>query len=353
VRTNIAKLQPGEAFAWVAGEDYLERVQFPMHSTFDSSRAPRPGEQMLDVELQPIALGALQNLLTVAPSQDPAAVKESTQPNRELARENARLRDRVLELEDNDRWLRGLLLDCVHGMGRIIEIATVPYAKLQEITGPPAAGAYAGVGPEPAGEESCPPRPPAPAQRPAPTAAPSPPPSAPAFVGELPPPRGRALEVLEVLDLTLYQHRGLADRGVKEKTWAFQCGINPKSSTWRGHKAALRGYFVQNGDRCRLSADGEALFADNRPANLPAVEIGRSLVESIARDMKPAGSASILRYLAGIWPRSASRADLARVTSVAMGSSTFRGYLAPLNALEMLEKDGQNYRLARDLMEWD
>lgn len=63
VRAKLAHLSVGEAFVWVPGEGFLERVQFPLFSTFDSGRTPKHGERIDGVTLPPIDLGAISAAL--------------------------------------------------------------------------------------------------------------------------------------------------------------------------------------------------------------------------------------------------------------------------------------------------
>lgn len=59
VENDLAKLEVGQAWAWVPGADFLERVRFPLFETYDSGRTPQHGERIGDVELRPIDIGEL------------------------------------------------------------------------------------------------------------------------------------------------------------------------------------------------------------------------------------------------------------------------------------------------------
>jgi hypothetical protein len=63
VEKDLAKLSVGQAWAWVPGEDFLERVQFPMFETYDSGRTPKHGEKIENVELKKLDVGELAKLL--------------------------------------------------------------------------------------------------------------------------------------------------------------------------------------------------------------------------------------------------------------------------------------------------
>ncbi|MEA3537645.1 MAG: helicase HerA-like domain-containing protein [Pseudomonadota bacterium] len=63
VMDTLAKLGVGEGWVWSAGADFLERIQFPMFRTYDSSRTPKHGEVVDAVHLPPIDLDAVKALL--------------------------------------------------------------------------------------------------------------------------------------------------------------------------------------------------------------------------------------------------------------------------------------------------
>lgn len=63
VELQLPGLKVGEAFAWVPGADFLERVQFPLFSTFDSGRTPKHGEKVGKVTLKKLDVGAMASLL--------------------------------------------------------------------------------------------------------------------------------------------------------------------------------------------------------------------------------------------------------------------------------------------------
>jgi len=60
---TLAKLSVGEGWVWSAGADFLERIQFPMFRTYDSSRTPKHGEVVDAVRLPPIDMDAVKALL--------------------------------------------------------------------------------------------------------------------------------------------------------------------------------------------------------------------------------------------------------------------------------------------------
>lgn len=80
VLKELSSLKIGEAFAWVPTADYLERVQFPLFSTYDSGRTPRHGEVIEGVTLPPIDMSAIGDALAAATAEitpSPAPSKSS------------------------------------------------------------------------------------------------------------------------------------------------------------------------------------------------------------------------------------------------------------------------------------
>lgn len=107
IEQQLAKLDVGEAFAWVPAADFLGRVRFPLFATYDSGRTPRHGETVEAVKLPSIDLSALQAALaSVAktegdhpddsiPTEPKAALKKGGEVGRMLKQRD----DRIAELE--------------------------------------------------------------------------------------------------------------------------------------------------------------------------------------------------------------------------------------------------------------
>ena len=92
VEKDLAQLSVGQAWAWVPGADFLERVQFPLFETYDSGRTPQHGETVGDVALAPLDMGA------IAAALNPERADEQSEEER-LSAEVARLRRRVEQLQ--------------------------------------------------------------------------------------------------------------------------------------------------------------------------------------------------------------------------------------------------------------
>lgn len=101
IEKQLAKLSVGEAFAWVPGADYLERVQFPLFRTYDSGRTPKHGETISDVELPTIDLSAVQAALASvgAEPEVPADPIEALKAGHAVDAALKERDDRIAELE--------------------------------------------------------------------------------------------------------------------------------------------------------------------------------------------------------------------------------------------------------------
>lgn len=161
--------------------------------------------------------------------------------------------------------------------------------------------------------------------------------------GDTEAPTGRALEVLQVL----VDSKPVGGRWLTEKAWAMRCRVDRKSSTWRGYKAKLRGWFSQENGRVSATRAANGLFpVHSKPLT------GRALVQSFMADL-PTGAGEVLKVLAGVYPNSIDRKALADAVGTEASKSTFRGYLAPLSKLELIERQGELIRLADELMQED
>ena len=110
VESHLSSLEVGQAWAWVPGADFLERVQFPLFETYDSGRTPQHGERVGDVELQPINVGEL------AAALKPADLEAESEVER-LRGQVARLRER-LDRAERER------LAAIASANRLLEVMT-------------------------------------------------------------------------------------------------------------------------------------------------------------------------------------------------------------------------------------
>lgn len=63
VEQQLSKLKQGEAYVWVPPADFLERVQFPLFSTYDSGRTPKHGETVAHIDLPKIEVSEIAEQL--------------------------------------------------------------------------------------------------------------------------------------------------------------------------------------------------------------------------------------------------------------------------------------------------
>lgn len=101
VMATLAKLEVGEAWVWVPPADFLERVQFPLFSTFDSMRTPRHGERVEAVKLPPIDMSAIAEALGAAAAPAPAHAPIGADAAQLLAAKDAE----IAELRERERLL--------------------------------------------------------------------------------------------------------------------------------------------------------------------------------------------------------------------------------------------------------
>jgi hypothetical protein len=138
VMANLSKLDVGEAFAWVPGADFLERVQFPLFRTFDSGRTPKHGEKIASISLPTIDLSAVEKALeSVKPAVKETKKQDKPRPSPEefdkrrdevfrLRTYNAELESKVRELKSEARELTKQLDKAKDALATIARIASKP-----------------------------------------------------------------------------------------------------------------------------------------------------------------------------------------------------------------------------------
>jgi len=110
-------------------------------------------------------------------------------------------------------------------------------------------------------------------------------------------------------------------------------GVNPSTSTWRGYLAPLRaGGYLEDvvGDRLQLTDRGRGIA---RIADVPSRD---ELLETWTQRVSPA-SGTILRALAAVYPATLESQQIAARIGVDPSTSTWRGYLAPLRKLGLVD----------------
>lgn len=93
VENDLAKLEVGQAWAWVPGADFLQRVQFPLFETYDSGRTPQHGETVGAVKLQPLDVAELAAALAPEDEEQESEIEALRRRVARLEGHNARLED--------------------------------------------------------------------------------------------------------------------------------------------------------------------------------------------------------------------------------------------------------------------
>jgi len=108
---QLAKLEVGEAFAWVPSADFLERVRFPLFDTYDSGRTPKHGETVEAVKLPSIDLSALQAALASVAADDDGDYPDDTIPAEPVAalKKGGEVGRLLVERDNRIAELEGLL----------------------------------------------------------------------------------------------------------------------------------------------------------------------------------------------------------------------------------------------------
>lgn len=121
VEANLAKLHIGEAYVWVPPADFLERIQFPLFSTFDSGRTPKHGERIVPIILPQIDVTEFEQALDLgdAKSESGDASDFARQVNN-LTMKLAAMESRALTAE---ALIAGIRLDgSSHDGSSIVEL---------------------------------------------------------------------------------------------------------------------------------------------------------------------------------------------------------------------------------------
>ena len=111
ILADLPQLQTGEGYVWAPGYGILERVAFPVIRTFDSSRTPPRGEQI--VTPRTLAEVDLTAITAALAAPDPHHHEKPPQPDRrhavDLERQIAAAQTRIVALEQENRDLRSRL----------------------------------------------------------------------------------------------------------------------------------------------------------------------------------------------------------------------------------------------------
>lgn len=336
VEATLAKLAVGEAWVWVPAADFLERVQFPLFSTFDSGRTPRHGERIEQVRLPPIDLTAIAAALAspsphagddAGPVKRSGSVCDSAQVDE--------LRRRIAELETERDVLRTELA----GEKRHVVRYETALQRLRDMVGRALAGedteqvqsGQAGalvLSPPPGaarGDEA----------RAAPGEAEGAAASPDSAAGRI---RGR-----KALAALLQKNIGLTER-----QWAWTAGFSVKGGTWGTYKAALRAAgLVEERDGRWWPTD--AGYREELDGFQPFPDLGPELARFWGG--KIPGVRRMVDILLKRWPHWTTREGLAADLGMAAAGGTFGTYLSRLRANRLIVESGKRLRLNPELME--
>lgn len=99
VEKDLAKLIVGQAWAWVPGAEFLEKVRFPLFETYDSGRTPKHGEVIGDIALKSLDVSELAKMLRGEEDGSADAMELAQQEIARLRQQVAGLRERVRDAE--------------------------------------------------------------------------------------------------------------------------------------------------------------------------------------------------------------------------------------------------------------
>ncbi|MEM1191523.1 MAG: helicase HerA-like domain-containing protein [Pseudomonadota bacterium] len=305
---TLPKLSVGEAMAWVPAVDFLERVQFPMFTTYDSGRTPKHGETRADVALPSIDLSGVESLLGDAVA---ASEGQEQQADTDATRYASTLRQMIQELTEELRQTQEQL--------RAAE-ATIANVRAAVSSSPvPAGGTSTAVNAT---------------SKQAPAAAAAPP----AEKGQKLGPERKPLKAL----------CGIYPGGLTEAQWSVAAGLKRGSGTWSTYKSRLRkgGFIVQRDGRYFATQEGidTAGFVEVPPppgSDRALWWAGR--LKSVDR---------MVQALITAYPAWTSRDDLANQLGLAASGGTFSTYLSRLSGPGVIERDRERgIRLSAEVME--
>lgn len=304
VLAQLSKLNTGEAFAWVPGADFLERVQFPMFTTFDSGRTPKHGEKVASIELPKIDLSVVEKALAaVKPVEKEKKAAPAMAPvdNAELLA----LRKQVAALTSNNEFLSGEVVILKNRLASIAEIVNAPVGGR---TSPAVASA------------ALPPR------------------ARPASVTPAPRPRTGGATPRSDLGPERRALAALAQvypSGLTEAQWATSAGYKRSGGTWGTYKSRLRaaGMIEEREGKVFATEAGAESCGDVELPPAPGPELVRWWVGKL-ESVGPMAEALIEAY-----PEWLSKEELAARINMAVGGGSFGTYLSRLSGPGLIERD--------------
>lgn len=346
VLADLPKLKKGEAWVWSPTHDVLDRVRFPVITTFDSGRSPEEGETAEPTTLADVDLGAIGDSLREAEAEhaenDPKALRVRI---KELEREAGKPRELAVDVEALAReYQRGrrealqFAVDAANELNRIAREADAACTRLSiAINAPAPSTVPPAENPKAAGPAS-PNR-----QSATPVATHQPRHSEPGRQRQIDA-GGTTLPKAERSILT-----AIAQRDPKPTSRAqasILSGYSIKSSSFANALGALRsqGLIDGRGDDMRITPSGKALVGKVRP--LPS---GAELVAYWC-DQLPKAESIILQTIVERYPRPVTKDDIATRSGYSSTSSSFANAIGKLRSLALVHGRGE-LTASRDLFE--
>jgi hypothetical protein len=315
---SLPSLPTGDAWVWSPEAGFLERVHFPLATTYDSGKAPEGGED--GPELKPLEVAAVNALLGKAAddvkTNDPKALKaEVARLTRDLAAATKGKSPSVappqVDFEAVQKALTTGFWEGWHKRGKADAEAlkAVRHAEMPGVSQEPRAF---------------------PAAKPA------------RIAGEFQPTDG---SVPAGCAKPLAALAGVYPAGMTEAQWATAAGYKRSGGTWGTYKSRLTG----------------AQLIEKRDGKFFATETGAHAVGDV--EMPPApgpdlvrwwaaklpGTAKVAEALIDAWPNGLSKDELAAHIGMAAGGGSFGTYLSRLASPGLITRDGE-IRLANEVM---
>jgi len=329
VLDTLARLQRGEGWVWAPELDVLERVTFPPIETYDSSRSPEHGDELVEPAAADVDLAGLKELLAdeepatpaasagAAPAVDTEAQAFAVRQAADEAYERGRQAGAASERERATEALRrvrealaGALATVSDAIGETLSAAPVPgrdhpiraaqQTDRECLTGH---GLTPGINPVSGA--------------------------------------GAELRILKVL-----AQRHPAKFSAAQ--WATLARMKRTGGTWNTYVSRLktRGLIERDGEIWRCTAAG--LKAAGK---LPPAPRGTAAVVDAWCEALGGGAAKMLRYLVEHRGRPVDRANLADRLGMTATGGTFNTYLSRLRSNGLAVVEGRRVRAADVLFE--
>jgi len=341
---DLPRLRVGEGYVWCPSLDILEKARFPEIATFDSSRTPEPGDELLapinmaSVDLSKISAQLKAEVEEAEANDVPALHKRIKELEAKLAAggESRRLNLAEAEACEKKGYDVGYLMGRRHATARARQTIEAVFPQLvQDIE---KHAAEHGITP-PAAHENNPERGPSAL----PKGASAPGDSTPRVSGAVLGPKlrdpskpwGAVLDVdgslskggRKVLTVLAQNH----PKEVDQRRAAAIAGYSQKSSTWRAVLTSLRKpEFITGTSTLTITPTGLNVLG-----SFEKLPTGRALLDHWAKRL-PKGQAQVLAILSALGGQGQA-SDVALRAAYTPTSSTWRAVLSGLRAVGLIE----------------